>query len=743
MRKSRLTLTLLVIPLALDGPSPLAAAAAEVSFRNDVMAVLSKAGCNAGVCHGNRYGKGGFALSLRGEDPAADFATLTRHQFSRRIDLLRPDESLVLRKPTMQTAHEGGRRFVRGSREYEILRQWIAAGMRDDAPSTPHLVGLEVTPHDAVLIAPRDSLQLRATATFSDGQHREVTGLAVYEPGSNAVSVTPAGQVSRHAFGETTVLVRYLRLQVPVRLAFVPARANFVWSHPPENNFVDRHVFAKLRRLRIKPAPLCDDSTFLRRAFLDLLGILPTADEARRFVSDSRPDKRARLIDALLDRPEFADHWALKWSDLLRVEEKTLDRKGVENFHRWIRQSIADGMPLDQFARELFAARGSTYKHPPANFYRANRDVLTRAEDAARAFLGVRLQCAKCHNHPFDRWTQDDYYGWAGFFARVQYKVLENRRRDRNDLHEFDGEQVVWLDRTSEVTHPRTGQPAPLRLLGSAVPPLPPDEDRLEALARWIGNPGNKLFVQAQVNRIWFHLLGRGIIDPVDDVRATNPAVNPELLDALAADFVKHGCELRHTIRAIMNSRVYQLSSKTNETSAADEANFSHADVRRLTAEQLIDAICQVLDVPLPFNGYPLGTRAGQLPGVQAVRLRDGPAALGDQFLKHFGKPPRLIACECERSGETTLTQAFQLVSGPAINDLLTRRDNRLGRLASSGKPPSEIIDELYWTALSRPPTAAESGRLTEYVQRATDRRQALEDIAWGLLNAKEFLFRR
>lgn len=718
----------------------------KMSFRHDVMAVLSKAGCNQGVCHGNLHGKGGFRLSLRGEDPAADFVTLTRGQFGRRIDPLRPEQSLILRKPTMATAHEGGRRFAVGSGEYEILHGWIAGGMKDDPAELPRLVSLEVTPREAVLVEPQAELRLRAEAIFADGRRQDVTDMAVYETSNQLATIAADGRVSRAGFGESTVLVRFLDRQVPVRVAFVPQRADFIWSQPPETGFIDRHVFAKLRRLRMNPSPLCDDSTFVRRAYLDLLGVLPAAEEARRFVADRRTDKRKQLIDALLARPEFADNWALKWSDLLRNEEKTLDRKGVQNLHAWVRQSIAEGKPVDQFARELIAARGSTYQNPPANWYRANRDPISRAEGTARVFLGVRLQCAKCHNHPFDRWTQDDYYSWAAWFARVQYKVLENRRRDDNDGHEFDGEQIVYLDRTSEVQNARTGRPAMPRLLGVAAPPEA-DDDRLATVARWVTSRDNPFFARSQVNRIWFHLLGRGLVDPVDDFRATNPASHPELLDELSADFVAHGFDLRHTIRTTMNSRTYQLSAESNDTepndSNRDEANFARAAERRLAAEPLLDAICQVLDTSVQFNGYPLGTRAGQLPGVQAARRRERAPGMGESFLKLFGKPPRLVACDCERTDETTLAQTFNLVSGPAIQRLLTREDNRLDNLLASGESAPAMIEQLYWTALSRPPMGEEARRLGRHLETARDRRAMMEDIAWGLLNSHEFLFRR
>ncbi|HXT59068.1 MAG TPA: DUF1549 and DUF1553 domain-containing protein, partial [Pirellulales bacterium] len=512
---------------------------------------------------------------------------------------------------------------------------------------------------------------------------------------------------------------------------------------PQAANYVDQHVFAKLRSLRMNPSAPAGDGVFLRRAFLDVIGVLPTADEARAFAADSRPDKRARLIDELLERPEFADWWALKWSDLLRNEEKVLDEKGVQSFQHWIRRGIADGKPLDQFVRELIMARGSTYTSPAANFYRANRDPVTRAEAAAQLFLGVRLQCAKCHNHPFDRWTQGDYYRWAGFFARVQYKIVENRRRDINDGHEFDGEQIVWMADEGEVKDPRTSEAMEPCFLGEPAPAIPADRDRLEELAAWITEPGNPFFARAQANRIWHQLLGRGIVDPIDDFRATNPPSNGPLLDALAADFIARRFDLRHLIRVIMNSRTYQLSAAPNETNEGDEANFSHALVRRLSAEELFDALGQATGVPSHFEGFPAGVRAGQLPGVQAVRFRRGTASRDDQFLVLFGKPRRLLSCECERSGETTLGQAFQLVSGPVVNRLLTRDDNRLGKLLASGKSDAEMIDELYWSALSRAPSVEELQATTAYLEKAAERRAALEDILWGLLNSKEFLLRQ
>jgi hypothetical protein len=722
--------------------------AQPVSFRNDVMAVLSKAGCNQGTCHGSQNGKNGFKLSLRGEDPLWDLNALTRDGLGRRVEPSAPDGSLVLLKATGSIPHEGGRRFERVSADYKLICQWIEGGARDDPPHGPVLQRIEVEPREQVLVAPPYCSQLHVKAYFSDGRKRDVTRLAVYETSNQSATVSSAGEVrsaedKRSTVAETAILVRYLNRQATVEIAFVPERNGFHWTDVPEFNFVDRLVFAKLKTLRMQPSPLCSDSVFLRRAYLDLLGLPPTVQEARAFLRDARPDKRTRLMDILLERPEFADFWALKWSDLLRNEEKQLDRKGVEVFHQWIRQSIAEGKPLNEFARELLAGLGSTYAHPPANFYRALRDPYSRAEAAAQVFLGIRLQCAKCHNHPFDRWTQDDYHGLAAFFARVQYRIVENKRRDGFDKHEFIGEQIVYPDRDGEVRHPRTGGVVPPHFLGAGAPSLRLEADRLQTLADWVANPSNPFFARAQVNRVWHHLFGRGIVDPLDDFRASNPPANAPLLDALAQDFVAHQFDLRHLVRTIMSSRTYQLSAVPNDTNREDEANFSHAMVRPLQAEQLLDSIASVTDSPVAFRGYPRGLRAAQLPGVRPERQRDQRPSEGEMFLKAFGKPDRLLTCECERSEDTTLNQAFQLVTGELMNKVLSDPDNRIGRLVAANKSNREIVDDLYWAALSRPPSSHEAEATLHLVERAKDRRASLEDVLWGLLNAKEFLLRQ
>ena len=713
----------------------------EPSFRRDILQVLSKSGCNAGPCHGNANGKGGFKLSLRGEDPAADFTALVLEQSGRRLQPLRPEDSLLLLKATGTLAHEGGRRFGTNAWEYERLRAWIAGGASDDGPSAAQPVRLEVTPQERFAVEPVDHVDIRAVAVFPDGSRRDVTTEAVYESSDPRVTVRPDGRVDRAGFGETVLLVRYLGQQAPARIAFVPARPGFAWKGPRPANYIDREIFAKLERLRMNPSPVCSDSVFVRRAFLDLLGALPTAEEARAFVSDRSRQKRAALVDRLLERPEFADFQALKWADLLRVEERTLDRKGMSVFQRWIRDSFAANRPLDVFARDLLAARGSTYANPAANFYRASRTPVERATAVGQVFLGTRLTCAQCHNHPFDRWTQDDYHDWAAVFGRVGFKVLRNDRRDENDAHEFVGEQVVYVAASGNVDNPRTGKPAVPRWLGSGTPLGEGDPlDGLDRLAKWVTSPTNRVFARVQANRVWSQLMGRGLVDPVDDFRATNPPTHPALLEALADDLVKHRFDLRHLIRRIMASRTYQLESLPNEGNADDVLNHSHAVLRRLGAEVLLDAQHRVAGVPFESPDWPDRTSAVSLPG--GAQIREYRKNDSDRFLDAFGKPPRVLTCDCERTDAVTLSQTLQLISGPVVNRLLSSPENRLSRMAASGRPPAELVTELYWTALTRDPSPSELERSLTLVS-AGDRRAGLEDVAWSLINSKEFILRR
>ncbi len=727
------------LPVSLAGP----AAAADVSFRNDVMPALSKAGCNLGTCHGNARGKGGFQLSLRGQDPAGDYRTLTHEWLARRANMAEPERSLLLLKPTMQLAHEGGQRFAIGSHEYNTLRDWIGAGMPADAATTPRVVGLDVSTTRVILEAPHWKQQLTVRARFSDGTIRDVSPFAVYDVGTPIVDVSPDGLITGRSEGETVVLVRYVDQQAPVTVALIPARPDYVWQGPKPAGVIDELVFAKLRELKLQPSEICDDSTFLRRASLDLTGTLPTAEQARQFLNDPAPDKRAQLVEQLMQRPEFAEWWALKWSDMLRVEEKTLDVKGTAGFHAWLRSAFATGMPLDELVRSLVTGQGSTYSQPAANFYRALRDPFARSESVGQLFLGVRLQCAKCHNHPFDRWTQDDYYAWGNVFARIDYKIVDNERRDQNDKHEFDGEQVVYQQPTGDVADPRTGKPRAPKLLGETAPQLQPGDDRLEKLADWLTSAENDRFAQMLVNRVWAQLMGRGIVEPVDDFRATNPPTHPELLQALSTSLRSHGFDLRSLLREIVNSRTYQLSSTPNATNAGDEMNYSRGVVRRLTAEQLADGLSQVTEVAIPFQKYPPGTEARQLAGVGAMLRRQGGPLAGDEWLRIYGRPQRLQACECERSDETTLTQAFQLISSDLMHRMTTDARNRVSSLLDQQLETSAAISELYWASLSREPTEAELTALSQYVAGQQDRKTALQDVLWSLVTSHEFLLRR
>lgn len=716
------------------------AESAPVTFERDVMAVLSKAGCNAGTCHGNLNGKGGFYLSLRGQDPIFDYQQIVQSADGRRINQIDADNSLALLKATAQVPHQGGKRFSQDSPEYRILRDWIHFGVPEFNAEAAKVVALEVTPSDTVLWEPDQQQQLNVIAKFSDDSTLDVTRLAVYEPSDPLVNVSAEGVVKFTQPGIVSVLVRYLEAQKTVRLASRPQQENFTWTAPDAVNFIDEYVFARLQQLKINPAPIAADNIFVRRIYLDLLGILPSAEEAQEFITDGSPIKREKLIDELLVRPEFAERWAQKWSDVLRNEEKTLDAKGVEKLHAWMKDSFAADKPINQFVIELITSRGSTYQNPPANFWRAHREPFVRAETIAQVFLGVRLQCAKCHNHPFDRWSQDEYYEWASLFTGIDYELKDNKRKDKLDKHEFIGEQIVQVKNEGSVKNARTGEPAPPKFLGAETNL---QGDRLEQLAAWMTSADNSMFAKAQANRIWYHVMGLGLVEPVDDLRLTNPASHPQLLEQLSQEFIDSGFSLKQLVKTIVMSKTYQLSSDESVTNAISRpiANelYSKAIIRRLSAEQILDAQSQVIGIPAEFKGYPNGTRAGQIAGVERVRRDLGE---GDSFLRLFGKPERLIACDCERSDDATLGQALSLVGGSSLNQRIRQADNRIGRLMSELDSTERVVEELYWTALTRPPTQIEMNRVKHFIDEGEDRRIVLEDLTWALVNAKEMLFR-
>ncbi len=719
------------------------AMAVEPSFDVDVLAVLSKAGCNSGACHGNQHGKGGFRLSLRGEDPDFDYQSIVRGEGGRRINRQRPEESLLLVKPSMQVPHEGGRRFAIGSVAWQTLYDWIKAG----APRTPvpQLKQLVVEPSQWMADPGESQVVLHVEARFDDGTTRDVTALAVYENAEGPIVVHSDGRVHVSGLGEATLLVRFLDQQVPVRILvpYADGRkdASLASTELDQSNYIDQWIDRKLALLGVPASGVCDDATFVRRVYLDLIGLLPTAEEAREFCADTHPDKRQRLVDRLLSRVEFAEHWALKWSDLLRNEEKVLDTQGVDVFYEWLRDTIAADVPLDEMVRQLITARGSTYQVPAANFYRAHRDPFVRAETVARLFLGVRLQCARCHNHPFDRWTQHDYYGWASCFEGIDYEIIKNDRRDKFDQHEFVGEQIVKVKPEGLVKHPRTGQEMMPRLLGTERLIDPSQVDRLTAVAQWLTAPDNPWFARTIANWVFYHMMGKGLVEPVDDFRATNLPSHPELLDALAADLVAQQFRLKSLVRRIVLSRAYQRTAAPLELQPEENRLFARAIVRRLTAEQLLDLQAQVLDIALRFAGYPVGTRAGQVRGVRRVREREQRPTEDDRFLRAFGKPDRLLACECERSNELSLKQVLWLTGQP-LHERLVRspRIARWATLDSSHDPQS--LEELYWSALARPPRDDEKTALLEWLAQSTDRHAAWQDVVWAVMTSREFMYR-
>ena len=715
------------------------ATAAEVpSFRADVMPVLSRAGCNAGACHGNLHGKGGFKLSLRGEDPIGDLRSLSRDGAGRRTDRAWPEESLILLKATGRESHDGGVRFSNASPEHAILRAWIAAGMADDPANSPKPIRLEVLPKSVVAPFGTDEVKLTVVAHLSDGSTKNVLPLMAFDTTTlGTAEVHGDGTIRRVQDGETVVIIRYRDLQVAVPVAFLADRPNFKPATVSSDNPIDRLLGEQWNALKITPAAECDDATFVRRLTLDTAGRIPTADEARAFIADGSQNKRAALIDRLLASDGFAEHWASKWGDLLRNEEKTLDPKGVRLFYSWLRENAAADRPWTEQAHDILSARGSSYADPETNFYRAIREPYARAESAAQVFLGVRMQCAKCHNHPFDIWSQDDYHSFAALFARVNYRLVENNRRDNFDKHEFVGEQFVIDDRSKELKHPNTGETTRPKLLGGAF--ADPD-DRLGALADWVAAPDNPFFARAMANRIWSHLMGRGLVEPNDDFRATNPASNEELLGVLAAEFRKHGFRLKPLARLILTSRAYGRSARAADQ-PVDDGHFSQAVVAPLKAESLLDALGQVFDSPAKFAGYRAGIRAGNLPAPLGMHSARPESA--ERFLKAFGKPERLMSCDCERSHDPGMIQAFQLLNGPVVQKMLAESNNRVGKLLARNASDGEAVEELFLAALSRLPTDAEKKALGEMISRRENRREAVEDVAWSLINSKEFLLRR
>jgi hypothetical protein len=699
----------------LDSPS-------AVSFKNETLPALTKAGCNMGACHGSPSGKNGFRLSLRGFDPPLDILTLRTEYYGRRTNLMDPAESLILKKPLMEVAHGGGRRLHKGDACYRVLFDWISGGMPIDAAGTPDLVKIVVSPGQRVFHDQGKRQQLRVDGFFSDGSVEDLTSLTMFSSSNESVAtVSVDGLVEKTGRGETAILARFLDKMSTASMTFLEDVKGFAWTNPPVKNFVDTLVYDKLKQLQIAPSELCSEEEFVRRAYLDADGRLPRPDETLAFLGSQDPNKRGKLVDDLVDSADCAAFWTLKWCDVLRANSKKLEPAGVRKFRRWVYESVLADKPVDQMARELLTSQGSVFENPAANYWRASRDPQDATETTAQLFLGIRIQCAKCHNHPFERWSQDNYYGIAAAFARVGRRPGGNAKE----------EEVVFRENAGEIQQPRTGKTMKVYLLLKGDVDVPNGEDRCAVFARWLTASDNPFFARTCVNRIWGHLMGRGIVEPVDDFRDSNPPSNAKLLDELARQFVAHGYSSKWVMRTIMHSHIYELSARKNEFNKDDELYFSHANTRMLTAEQLLDAICEVTNVPEHFTGLPVGTRAVELP--------DPPT--DNYFLKIFGQPQREMACQCERSTDSNLSQALQMINGPVVHNKLRDDSGRIPQMIKAAKKDDEIIASLYLTALSRQPAAEEMAASKAHIARSSDRRQALEDIGWAILNCKEFLF--
>jgi hypothetical protein len=694
-----------------------------VSFSREVIPVLTQAGCNQGACHGGQHGKNGFKLSLRGFDPAFDFVQIVQSAEGRRVVLSDPERSVLLQKPTLTMEHGGGLRFAVGSHSYQILERWLEDGAPGPSPQDAKVTGLTIWPVKR-LISPGEEQQIIVRANWSDGRSGDVTATSQFDSLNDSIAtVTPAGLISVKDRGETYIMIRFGGQVAVVRVTSPYSRLN-PYPQVAENNFVDAHLIAKWKDLGLTPSALCSDEEFYRRIHLDIIGTLPSPADTKSFLADKSSDKRNRAIDQVLSRPEFVDFWTLKWGDLLRINRTQLNEKGMWSFDNWIRTALRENKPVDEFVREIIMAEGSTFTDGPANFYRVGANATDWSESTAQLFLGVRLQCAKCHHHPWEKWSQDDYYGMAAFFVRLGTK-------NSREFGLFGGERVTYLRPTGEINNPRTGavvEPHPLD--GAEMDdPL----DRRRKLADWATSPENPLFARNIVNRFWGYLMGRGLVDPIDDMRVTNPPSNPDLLDSLARDFVQAKFDMKHLLRTIMRSRAYQLSSAATPGNQADTANVNctHYTIKRFTAEELADAVDFATGTREKYAGLPQGTRAIQLPDTEVRSF----------LLDVFGRPARKVSCECERSGQPTNAQALHLLNGDFLNRKISSPTGRIETLYKKQTPLPEVVEELYLATVSRVPTTKEMEKSMAWLKSAPSPKEGAQDLLWVLLNSREFLF--
>ena len=697
----------------------------RISFQLDVMPVLTAAGCNTGSCHGSARGQDGFHLSLFGYDPKGDHFRLTTEMAGRRINNAIPEESLLVTKALGSVPHTGGKLIKPDSASYQTLVAWIRDGAKYDEETIAQPTGIEVRPKEIVMTGEDVRIPFTVRATYSDGTDRDVTPLSIFSSSNdNSVSITKnEGLAASKNRGESFLLARFHTYTEGSQAIVVPADSKYQRPQVPEFNYIDKLVHEKLNKLRIIPADLASDEVFLRRVFLDVVGLPPTVEERNKFLTDTRPDKRAALIDELIERKEFTEMWVMKWAELLQIRTfnngpQQVSYKAALNYYQWLRERIAGNMPFNELIRQVLSAKGGTFSSPATNYFQIEQDVLKLTENTAQVFMGTRIQCAQCHNHPFDRWTMDDYYGFVSFFAQVKRKPAEDPR-----------ERIVF-DEGGETQHPVTKQNMPPKFLGGPAPELK-DKSRREALAEWLASPENPWFAKNVANIVWAHFLGIGIVDPVDDMRVSNPPSNPELLDALARKFVADNYDLKKLVRDICNSRTYQLSTRTNETNLNDNRNFSHAMIRRVRAEVLLDCISRVTATPNKFKGLPMGARA--------VQIADGNTT--NYFLTTFGRATRATVCSCEVKMEPNLSQALHLLNGDTTQQRI-RQGKLVENLLKDKKEPREIIRTLYLTTLSREPTDMELEKLLAAASADPKvQRETFEDIFWALLNSKEFIF--
>jgi hypothetical protein len=712
-----------------------------VNFRNDVLPILSRLGCNSGACHGALAGKGGFRLSLRGYDPEADHASIAKQLRGRRIEIANPGQSLLLTKPTGALPHKGGIRLDADSREYRVLADWIAAGAPAPSTNDPKVLAIRVQPDQAIL-APGAMATIAVKAEYDNGKVVDVTHLAKFSATDEAVAgVDEDGNVTVRGSGEGAVLAWFdsrlvlSRLTIPYPNEIDPA----IYPSLPRNNFIDELNLAQLQKLRLLPSEPADRETFIRRATIDTIGRLPTVEEVEAYVTDDRPGARGRLIDRLLASDAFVDYWAYKWSDVLLINGTKLRPVAVKSFYDWVRQAVRENRPWDQLVRDILTSTGRSDEVGATNFFAIHQSPEEMTENASQAFLGLSIGCAKCHNHPLEKWTNDQYYAMANLFSRVRAKGWGGEPRNG------DGIRTIYNDQTGELVQPSRGKPQPPAPLDAEPIPFDAPIDRREVAANWITSPSNPYFARAITNRVWANFFGHGLVEQVDDLRLSNPASNEPLLAAASQYLVDKGFDLKELMRAILDSETYGRSSQPIPQNATESKYLTRYYPRRLMAEVLLDSIDQVIETSSPFTTvafpgadsqktdfYPAGTRA--------IQLYD--AAIDSYFLKTFGRNPREITCECERSAEPSMVQVLHLSNGDTLNPKLGDPSNRISRWVDEGISNDELVRRLYRVALARLPTEAETKELlTVIAEYGDDRRQAIEDAFWSVLTSSEFTF--